>query len=309
MILPNRTMVRWTRVHTAVLCLCLSGLVGLIAAPAVARTVFPAQGGAGEIHNAVECDKGEYIVGFKGRVGAWIDRLTPLCAPLLDKKHNLDMGSAKSKGTFGGSGGSPAEVECGDTLITGIQFSLTNDNRMVYEILFGCSVLHDNGTTAVIEARGEKRFGGVGPRLNVLIKNECPAGEAATGIQANWGQHVNAIGLICGAIRIPKDKDEGGSSKAFVVVAGDQKGHWALSVGYPAKADAVAAAMKTCGTGCKILHENQAKCVAVAESQQSHAVWGITSANTLIDAENGALQACSKQAPGQCKLVDGSRCS
>jgi hypothetical protein len=45
----------------------------------------------------------------------------------------------------------------------------------------------------------------------------------------------------------PNNKDEGGFSQTFVVVAGDQKGHWALSVGYPAKADA--GAMKTCGMG------------------------------------------------------------
>jgi hypothetical protein len=306
MILPNRSTVKWTPMHTVMLCLCLSGLVALIAAPAVARQVFPAQGGPGDIQNAEECGKGEYVVGFKGRVGAWIDRLSPLCAPLLGLSRSPQMGSAKAKGGFGGNGGSPAQTECG-SVIAGIEYTLTNDNRMVYEIRFDCSVVNPNGTTAVIPTQAGKRFGGNGPLQNLPIKNECPPGEAAKGIQANWGKYVNAIGLICAAINIPKD--EGSSSKAFVAVAGDQKGHWALSVGYPAKAAALAAAMKTCGTGCKILHESQAKCVAAAESQQSHAVWGITSADTLNEAENGALAACSKQAPGQCKLVDGSRCS
>jgi uncharacterized protein DUF4189 len=270
--------------------------------------VFPAQGGAGDLQNAEECDKGEYVVGFKGRVGAWIDRLSPLCAPLLGLKRTPQMGSAKAKGAFGGSGGSPAQVECGGGLIAGIEITLTNNNRMVYEIKFDCSAVQPNGSTAVVPAEAGKRFGGEASLPQKRIKNECPAGEAAKGIQANWGQHVNAIGLICGTINIPQE-DEGGSSKTFVAVAGDQKGHWTFSVGYPAKAAAVAAAMKACGTGCKILHESQAKCVAAAESQQSHAVWGITSANTLDEATSGAMAACSKQAPGQCKLVEGSKCS
>jgi hypothetical protein len=151
---------------------------------------------------------------------------------------------------------------------------------------------------------------GLGPSHNTVFDNfyQCPNGEVASGIQVRYGKYVNAIGLICDKFSVPKE-GEGGSSRNFVVVAGDQKGHWTLSVGYPAKAAAIVAAMKGCGTGCKILHEGQAKCVAVAESAQSHAVWGITSGNTLDEAKNGALTACSKQAPGQCKIVDGSRCS
>jgi hypothetical protein len=132
----------------------------------------------------------------------------------------------------------------------------------------------------------------------------------ANGVQLRYGTHVNAIGLICDRYKVadeaPPKQGEGGSSKTFVVVAGDQKGHWALSVGYPAKAAAIAATMKTCGTGCQILHESQAKCVAVAES--TPAVWSITSSNTLEDAKTGAQAACSKQAPGQCKIVD-AKCS
>jgi hypothetical protein len=180
----------------------------------------------------------------------------------------------------------------------GITYRLTGDNRMVLQVHFAC---WDAKTQNLVFPLQSHDFTGNGPRTASNIENECPGGEAAVGFETRWGEHVNAIGLRCDTLKIPE-------SHSYLAVAGDQKGRWTVTVGHPAKAAAVAAAMSGCGTGCKLLHENQAKCVAVAESPQSHAVWGITSAGTLADAASGAQAGCAKQGKGQCNIVN-QKCS
>jgi hypothetical protein len=60
--------------------------------------------------------------------------------------------------------------------------------------------------------------------------------------------------------------------------------------------------MSGCGTGCRLLHENQAKCVAVSSVPEGKP-WGITSAGNLTEAQVGAQRTCAAQAPGRCHSV------
>lgn len=90
--------------------------------------------------------------------------------------------------------------------------------------------------------------------------------------------------------------------RLYVAVAGDEKGHWTVSAGYPNKQSAVAAALNGCGSGCKLLHENQAKCVAVSAAPEG-TPWGITSEDDLGDAQITAQRDCAAKAPGRCKSV------
>ena len=92
----------------------------------------------------------------------------------------------------------------------------------------------------------------------------------------------------------------------YVAVAGDEKGHWTVSAGYPNKQSATAAALNGCGSGCKLLYERQAICVAVSAAPEG-TPWGITSSDDLGRAQNKAQQACADQAPGRCLSVQ-SKC-
>ncbi len=180
------------RPATAFLCL-LSFAVS--AGPALAKTVFDPHGGPGDIRNAYVCPPGKYLVGFEGRVGAWIDRIAPVCASLL---HSGEMGKRKAVGAFGGGGGAPASTYCNQGLISRITSALTNDDRMVLWITFSCY----NPVT------GQKNpyifhFGDTGGVPHERFQNPCPGGEAANGLGAYWGQHVNAVGLICDTLTIP----------------------------------------------------------------------------------------------------------
>jgi hypothetical protein len=278
--------------------LCALGAVSPLGA-----TIFEARsGGPGDYTVQALCRprESDYLVGFAFRMGEWMDQIQPICAPL---ESAVQFGGKRHLNPRGGNGGEPSEHYCSDDeVITAIQSFVRYPLKVVHGLNFVCSSIKTWATHTI----------GVG--INWVASdtipdhyNECPRGEVASGIQVSYGKYVNAIGFICDKYIVPKE-GEGGSSRNFVAVAGDQKGHWAISAGYSTKAGATAGAMTACGSGCKILHENQAKCVAVAESAQSHAVWGITSANTLDEAKSGALAGCDKQAPGQCKIVENSRC-
>ena len=92
------------------------------------------------------------------------------------------------------------------------------------------------------------------------------------------------------------------ATRSFVAVAGDEKGRWTVSAGYPNKQSAVAAALNGCGSGCKLVHESQAKCVALSAAPEG-TPWGVTSGDNLGDAQTKAQQTCAAQAPGRCNSV------
>lgn len=99
----------------------------------------------------------------------------------------------------------------------------------------------------------------------------------------------------------------GGGGAMFVAVAGDEKGRFEVSTGYPNAQSATAAALKACGGGCKLLFEHQAKCVALSSVPEGKP-WAVASGDNLGQAQITAQQNCSKQAPGRCKGVQ-ARCA
>jgi hypothetical protein len=184
----------------AVSLICLLGVMAAVL-PASAKKIWPAQGGSGDISNAIECEKkDEYMVGIFGRAGAWIDRIGPICAPVLPSGA---MGHHSHSGGLGhgGSGGGPASAECSSGLIRGITYRLTGDHRMVLTVHFTC---WDAKTQALIQPLQNHDFGGNGSRVAPAIENPCPDGEAARGLETRWGKHVNAIGLRCDSLKVPK---------------------------------------------------------------------------------------------------------
>lgn len=177
----------------AAMCMIASLLSSL---PADARTDFPAKGGSGDITNAAVCPVGHFIVGFRGRAGLWIDQIRIRCAPLL---MGGGVGDSKAFGGAGGSGGGPLASKCpSGSIVNDLRWFNTQGNRQVELILFNCM----NPDTQ--RAKGNARaFGNEnGPRSH-RFRNTCPEGEGAVGINQRWGQHVNAIGLICDILRRP----------------------------------------------------------------------------------------------------------
>jgi hypothetical protein len=182
---------------TGALALSIAAGGAVLATPSAARTVYPIYaGGSGDINNTGVCKPGEYIIGFSGRVGGWIDRLKIVCAVV---QSSGTMGPRVTRGGMGGDGGAEGESVCPVGLIKGISYRLTYDGRMVEEISFGC-----NDAKTGKRVRKNANFGGVGHAQTRTYDNTCPEGEAAVGIQANWGVHVNGIGLVCDRLQIPK---------------------------------------------------------------------------------------------------------
>lgn len=185
--------------------------------------------------------------------------------------------------------------EEGDSLI--VQFSTTNKNVTKYNFNAGSGQrelgIHE---TQVTIPMGSDRpvtihyaFQTCGPAIPVV-------GSACTP-WANFS-HTAAAKTQGGG---------GGGGPLYVAVAGDEKGRFELSTGYPNAQSATAAALNGCGAGCKLLFEHQAKCVALSSVPEGKP-WAVASGDDLGRAQITAQQDCSKQAPGRCKGVQ-ARCA
>lgn len=166
-------------------------------APATqARTTFPAHGGSGDISNASVCPTGNFIVGFRGRAGLWIDQIRIRCAPLLD---GGGVGKSTALAGAGGPGGGEQAQKCDPGhVINQINFFTTKENRQIEMISFRCMNPDDRSMQG-----GYVHFGYDGGVTFRNYEQVCPDGEAAVGLTHRWGEHVNAIALICDVLRRP----------------------------------------------------------------------------------------------------------
>jgi len=132
------------------------------------------------------------MIGFKVRLGDWMDQIQIECAPFLAGPPT-SIGGKIFLTPRGGMGGGVQEQYClRDEVITAVQFQWTDRQDKVYSINFACSNIHT-------WSRHDLLLTGTG--IPSLIKRPwytCPYGEVATGLQGNYGKHVNALGLICG---------------------------------------------------------------------------------------------------------------
>ncbi len=164
-------------------------------------TVFPAQGGTGDVSEEYRCPSGHVLVGFAGRSGHWIDGIGLICSRVLP---GLSLGSVTTPPPKGGSGGSPDEQYCEpDAAIRAIKFFILYDDalrRPQYIEAINLSCVHPkDGTPAQDRAFG--RSVPADPDRTALVKDQaCPGSEYATGLNIRYGKHVNAVGLICGAV-------------------------------------------------------------------------------------------------------------
>lgn len=180
----------------ALLCVTLLLCAIGISTPASARKEFTVHGGVGDISNASVCPVGNFIVGFRGRTGLWIDQIRIRCAPLLN---GGGVGDSKAMPGVGGPGGGKAEAKCVEGhVVNQIDFFTTNQNRQIELITFRCMNPDDRSMAGGYEMYGNSS----GVRFS-HYNQTCPEGEAAVGLAHRWGDHVNAIGLICDVLRRP----------------------------------------------------------------------------------------------------------
>lgn len=184
---------------------CAAALLFAAIVPAEATT-FPAEGGTGNKARPVECGDNEYLVGFSGGIGLWIDRIQPLCATVLPdgRRGPINYDIVVS----GGTGGSPAEFTCpADSFVSATRFFMFSaKTQAVSHIALTCYRPLDGQFTPNAATFGSTK--GITPRTHT-----CPYGEIGTGINVRYGLHVNAFGLICDTLIVPKGAPPVASSK------------------------------------------------------------------------------------------------
>lgn len=196
-----------------------ASLLGVVSAADPAHaTVFPAEGGRGDHATELRCPAGHFLTGFKGRAGDWLDQISLICRQLAPPDYM--SGPQTITAPLGGPGGSPVEASCEQgSAIYRIGFILRkeefNDPRFVVGIAFSCHRPRDGSSsgdrvigfgTTLAHFRDwtlvENFLGGTPEREGVI--HACPGGEYATGLSIRYGQHVNAIGLICTNVTDPE---------------------------------------------------------------------------------------------------------
>src|SRR5258708_3411960 len=84
------------------------GLVSLaVVLPTAYAKTFPPYGDRGDASFSDTCPAGQYLVGLRGRSGAWIDQIAISCRSLTGNLGGEHYGPAR-----GGNGGGPSEGYC-----------------------------------------------------------------------------------------------------------------------------------------------------------------------------------------------------
>lgn len=153
---------------------------------------FPPFGDRGDHQTTASCAAKQFLVGTRVRVGDWMDEIALICAP-IDSSQNK-TGPMTAGNPFGGNGGAaPQNHECApNEIIVGVGILMTPDNRQVRVLNFNCASLKT-------PTNHELPVGNTSHGAVAKIRQDCPAGEAIVGMKINYGLHVNAIGVMCGA--------------------------------------------------------------------------------------------------------------
>ncbi|GEM_PF-2368571 len=183
---------------------CSVALVIATCVPAGATT-YPAAGGNGTA-TELNCGDDEYLVGFKGRTGNWIDEIRPLCATISPDGQRGTV--TDDNGFAGGTGGSRSEFTCpADSYVWAMKIYVRN-NLNVTSIHFNCYRPRDGESIAETVKFGVQTLAGSSQGYK-----ECPDGEIGSGLNVRFGKYVNALGLMCKTLVIPKAAPPVASSK------------------------------------------------------------------------------------------------
>ena len=165
---------------------------------AQAETRYDPYGSRGDAGVDLRCSAGSYVVGMAGAAGTNIDRIQILCAKIgFD---GLALPSTESSEVKGGSGGGAQSVSCvAGKDVTYASVWLTTTKNQVYFVWGSCVSQRDSQAQIFHFGTPYKANGFWGPGYPTR-QFACPPNTAAIGLTVRYGQHVNAVGLICGAI-------------------------------------------------------------------------------------------------------------
>jgi hypothetical protein len=168
-------------------------------------TVFPADGGQGDRAEIYKCPPYHVLVGVYGRTGAWIDQIGLICAEFSGS--DWKRGNLRREAPKGGSGGTPQEKYCtGDSAIRQITPEKLFDGlkasaKYARSVRFACFHPRDGSAAGGAHFDAPSINYGVGSVSPIVDPPQtCPGSEYATGLNIRYGRHVNAIGLVCGAV-------------------------------------------------------------------------------------------------------------
>ena len=153
------------RAMAASLLLLLMALAGSEATeyqPGAYRHAPEPEKNSGEISSAEICPKGEYVVDFTGRVGAWIDRIGIRCAPPLPSGAMGKPHGAQGSGLGGGGGVAVTNGwYCKAAPIIQITFDTTNGYRMICDVTGTCGPQGGHGLakSALVEVVPTETWG------------------------------------------------------------------------------------------------------------------------------------------------------
>lgn len=183
---------------------CAMALSAIVAGPAAA-TDLPQYGARGDRSFREVCAPGTYLVGLQVRSGLWIDQVAIKCARVAP---NGTTSGVTVSAAHGGDGGGPfrGQDQCAQgSIINGLNFSFTPNDRQVRQFWMVCRPAVGGGPTLV----------GVGNKADSLTpyRQECLPREVAVGLHGNSGRHLNAVGLICAREPIPTKPTEAEAAK------------------------------------------------------------------------------------------------
>ncbi len=174
---------------------------------AQARWIWPTIGAQGDASAAAECPAPDQVlVGFGGRTGLWIDQIQLICAPMLaDGTHGAPIAG---RDRFGGTGGGPAAaLTCdGRSQMFAAYFELTGDSKKMAYIMFDC--IDSAGNSSRLQFGGSESQTAASKQNCGILFQGCEANEINrprqtcsqenfTGLTLRFGEHVNAVGIIC----------------------------------------------------------------------------------------------------------------
>jgi hypothetical protein len=167
------------------------------ASGAIPTVAFPPHGGRGDASFEDRCPAGRYMVGLGVRTGAWMDQLTVICSAVGSDGRTSGNQYLRPRG---GLGGGPSERNCApDHVVNQIKFRMTRGDRQVKSITVECRRAVGSGSQG-FRVGGPLDDGNIGS----FVDHRCPPGDAAVGMQGRFGNHVNAIGLICARLVLPR---------------------------------------------------------------------------------------------------------
>jgi hypothetical protein len=157
---------------------------------------YGAQGDAGL---DVRCHGDRYVVGLTGASGTIVDRLQLQCARLSAEGEALPADTTSV--SVGGNGGAPATVACSPKAYArSITVTLNQAKKQVRLLTAGCG--SPAGDSSGFSIGGPREGLGLIPGSNYIWYRSwsCPADMGVTGLRVRYGQHVNAVGVICNVI-------------------------------------------------------------------------------------------------------------